>query len=271
MMTYLLDDSRIPDSMKSSERWQEVQEITYTLCYYYLRRALKKYPVSARGSKLIVVHPKLLTAGRVNYYVDIFEDLDRDITNANESRIFFVDALHPLWKRMYCFAPGCPKSIQLVGANFKAYSRCGIARYCGRKCQKADWKGSENHGKHVKHSRVCGLLGRFRQSTLIEGKVNPGEIVLEDESWVLLCRWYKSLVRSVEAEAEDDAPPVQTGWSGIAQSFIQYANTFLPFAVRSVWGGDPDALVSASWEDFIDILMEFMSLANSPTPIMTTL
>ncbi|KAF9522604.1 hypothetical protein CPB83DRAFT_899483 [Crepidotus variabilis] len=257
MMTYLLNDPRFPNSMKSSKRWKEVLEMTHTLCYYHLRKVLKEYPVPTNGLLLVAVHPQLLKKTSFTYFVaNVAEHLDCDDlklygNDATENRMFFLKTLPPLWKRMYCFAPGCPKSIHLVSADYKACSGCGIARYCSRVCQKADWKRSGDRARQIQHSRVFGILSHFRQSALVEGNCNAGEIVLEDENCILLCDWYKSLVQSVDIGG--DNPTDMPSWKGMVKNFMQFTNTFMPPNVQLVSNEDMAAFETASWEDFPDV------------------
>ncbi|KAF9522609.1 hypothetical protein CPB83DRAFT_911213 [Crepidotus variabilis] len=231
MMIYLLNDTRIPNSIRRSKDWTL---LSYNLAkygfIYHWGPLVRAAPGSAvKSSWLSVpVHPVILdraaeTLKNSPKASSLFQQ-NHEITGVGKQQQDTLAMLSFLRRRMYCFARGCSRSLHVAGTEFKACAICGFAKYCGRECQKSDWRGNSS-----------GIAMGLRDDTM---EVPSG---LKDEDWFLL----RLLCASLSGE--------QKHTSGSSKQEASRGTSVT---------GD-----LAGWEDFDNILTEFAVLANAPEPL----
>ncbi|KAF9528172.1 hypothetical protein CPB83DRAFT_855023 [Crepidotus variabilis] len=251
MMVYLLEDSRVPFSVRNSPFGEGVKGTLRPLCatYYSMARFVSSTSPTDLG---MVCHPLLaqyykeLQGGQLTKRTPTIES--NSITHLPGKRENFLNILPAVRKRPYCCAWGCSKSVQEAGAEFKACSACNLVKYCGRTCQKLDWKGFYQSGEpfkdpQLRHAYICSLLKRFNTYSKDTNAIAE-DVVLEDEEWLKLSAWRNGIYPlecafpDTPAVEELDSPEDSTGNEKVRE-----------------------------WKDFYDILVEFVVLANAPEPI----
>ncbi|KAF9522639.1 hypothetical protein CPB83DRAFT_864210 [Crepidotus variabilis] len=273
MMMYLLEDTRIPKSLRTSERWVKVRNATEGLCgtFHTATTAMRSAP-----RHRLLCHPRVVTKIQNIMASDPVipallcpETVTGD--EIEEGRKFALASVPILRYRTYCFAAACPQSIQAVGADFKACSGCGIAKYCCRACQKLDWRGlrsndSPDVDKSRQHSEICKLLIRFRPYLMSQNK-EWRDIQFTDDEWLRLRDWCKLLI---------PAGPPSTATIEILEALAkQLGETMEDTNLEELEEAEAEEMTTSensggmdSWDDFEDVIEEFITLTGAPRPII---